>query len=79
VSYIKYLCRFRSPNGKTHDVIVQLSDIEMIDVLRHRAHGCGAGEPGGPIERNYAWRRAVEKAPEGFEPLYDQDERIVVN
>ena len=76
MSYIKYLCRFRSPSGKTHDVIVQLSDIEMIDVLRHRAHGCGAADP---IERNYAWHRAVREAPEGFEPLYDQDERIVVH
>jgi hypothetical protein len=76
---IRYLCPFRSPDGETHEVIVTLSHREMVDVLRHRAHGCGAGEPGGPLERHYAWHRAEKKVPDNFVPLYLQDQRLVLH
>jgi hypothetical protein len=76
---IRYLCPFRSPDGEVHEVIVALSRREIADVMRHRKHGCGAGEPGGPLERHYAWLRAEKKVPEQFVPLYLQDQRIVLH
>jgi hypothetical protein len=76
---IRYLCPFRSPAGEIHDIIVELSRREVEDVERHRLHGCGAGQPGGPLERHYAWMRAEKEVPADFTPLYLRDQRITVH
>ena len=72
VTSIKYLCPFRSPTGEIREVVVTLSDNEVGDVLRHRALGRGAGAPGGPLEKGYAWRHAVQEVPVDFMPLFEQ-------
>jgi hypothetical protein len=73
---IRYLCRFCSVIGEVRDVLVELSPSEIRDVLNHH-HGAGA--PGGPLERRYAWDRAKRSVPAEFMPLYDQDRRITVH
>jgi hypothetical protein len=73
---IRYSCPFRSPAGEVRDVVVELGPNEVSDVMRHRAEGRAAGAPGGPLERGYAWHRAVKTVPAEFTPLFDQDRCI---
>jgi hypothetical protein len=80
MTIIKYCCRFVNASGAFRDVTVSLSRDEVEDVLRHRRQNPdGAGGVGGPLERGYAWRRAARAVPQGYEPLFDCDRRVVVN
>jgi hypothetical protein len=59
--------------------VVELAPNEIADVLCHRALGRGAGAPGGPLERGYAWHRAVKMVPAEFAPMFDQGQRLTVH
>jgi hypothetical protein len=71
------MCPFRSTTGEIHEIVVTLSANEVADVMRHRREGRGAGEPGGPLEKRYAWDHALRAAPSSeFVPLFDQAQRV---
>jgi hypothetical protein len=67
---IGYVCPFRSSTtGEVRDIVVELSLDEVKDVLRH-------GPVYGPLARGYAWHRAARIAPDGFVPVFDQDQLV---
>jgi hypothetical protein len=61
---MRYACSFRAPDGGTREVVVELSKDEIADCLRQVRDGQGSGVPNGPLPRAFAWRRAVQIAPE---------------
>ena len=75
---VRYSCPFRAPDGEVREIVVELSQDEIADCQRQVLGGDGPGAPGGPIERMYAWHRAVKEVPVEFAPVYEQAQRITV-
>jgi hypothetical protein len=71
VNVIRYCCPFRSPAGEVRDVVVELSQDEIADCVRHFRGGNGPGVPNGPLPRMYALNRATTLAPSNFEAVLD--------
>ena len=67
--------------GDRHMIVVTLAPDERRDALMHLAlrGPDGPGGDDGLIVRNYASRRAAEKVPPDFVPLYGEIERVVLH
>jgi hypothetical protein len=62
--------------GEQQTVVVTLSDAERDDAMRNLGH---TGGDHGPIVNSYAGRRASERVPAGFVPVYEDIKRVVLH